>query len=58
MKCKYCGKEMVMGQSCFKKKKKKCVGIPDSTNCVYCNQRFVANGHCFNSPSTKHQLSS
>jgi hypothetical protein len=58
MKCKYCGKEMVMGQSCFNSPSKKCVGIPDSTNCVYCNQRFVANGHCFNSPSTKHQLSS
>lgn len=58
MKCKYCGKEMLMGRSCFISPSKKCVGISDSTNCIYCNQKFVANGYCFNSPSKKHQLSS
>lgn len=58
MKCKYCGKDMVMGRSCFSSPSKKCVGVADNKNCVYCNTKFVANGYCSNSPSKKHQLSS
>lgn len=58
MKCKYCGKEMVMGRHCFSSPSKKCVGVADSKNCVYCNSKFISNGFCFNSPSKKHQLSS
>ena len=57
MLCKYCGKNMVMGRSCFSSPSKKCAGVADGKNCVYCNNKFIANGSCFNSPSKKHQLS-
>lgn len=49
---------MVMGQYCFSSSSKKCVGVADGKNCVYCNSNFAANGYCPNSPSKKHQLSS
>jgi hypothetical protein len=58
MRCKYCGKDMVMGRSCHGSPTKKCVGVADGIKCVYCNNRFAANGSCNNSPSKKHQLSS
>ena len=49
---------MVQGKFCPSSPIKKCVGVPDGSNCCYCSQKFVTNGFCPISPSKKHQLSS
>ena len=57
MDCKYCGYRMAGGgKACNNSPLGKCVGVPDSSNCVYCTFKFVSGASCLNSPSGKHQL--
>jgi|SaaInlStandDraft_1057018.scaffolds.fasta_scaffold141880_3 hypothetical protein len=57
MDCKYCGYYMAGGgKSCQNSPSGKCVGVPDSTNCIFCTHKFAPGASCQNSPSGKHQL--
>jgi len=44
------------GKSCQNSPSGKCVGVPDSTNCIFCTHQFAPGASCQNSPSGKHQL--
>jgi len=47
---------MAGGKACSNSPSGKCIGVPDSTNCVYCTYKFVTGASCQNSPTGKHQL--
>lgn len=42
MKCKYCGKDFIVGFSCQHSPTKKHVALSDGQNCVYCGKKFIA----------------